>query len=411
MDDGATRAAGGAARPKDCAPAGVARAAALVLGRPPSATGVGGEWFPGSDFDSRGEQCGAWAMPSRLTAPSARRSVRPDVSARSGETPPRASGALADPPPESGLGGPPARREAALPAPRAGHWTRDDQIDSLIRVADSRPDVGFMVRLLALCTLPRTDPGTLTHYVRRNGRYALVVIAGGREPRLPFGVLPRLLLAWICTEAVRTRSRRLVLGRSLAEFMRRLGVQSSDSAGRYGIRTRLREQMTRLFRASIELTEDLPDGVHTVADRITTDMRLWWNPQRLDEPVRWDNTIVLGHDLFDEILAAPVPIDLHVLRELRRSSLGLDLYLWLTYRLFRLERPLRLTWRQVYRQFALRPEPVLRQSVKDFRRDVLRELGKIRIAWPQLSYSTPKGYLVLRPSPPRVSPAISTQAL
>ena len=268
-----------------------------------------------------------------------------------------------------------------------------------------------MVRLLAVCTLPRTDPGTLTHYVRRNGWYALVVIAGGPEPRLPFGVLPRLLLAWICTEAVRTRSRRLVLGRSLAEFMRRLGVQSSDSAGRYGIRTRLREQMTRLFRASIELTQELPDGVHTVADRITTDMRLWWNPRRVDEPVRWDSAIVLGHDFFNEILAGPVPIDLHVLRELKRSSLGLDLYLWLTYRLFRLDRPLRLTWRQVYRQFARRPELDHGQSVKDFRRDVLRELRKIRIAWPQFSYSTPKGYLVLRPSPPRVSPEISTEGL
>ena len=350
-------------------------------------------------------------MTSRLTAPSARRSVRPAGSARTGETPPAASGVLADPPPEPNPHGPAARRDAALLAPRAGRWTRDDQIDSLIRVADSRPDVGFMVRLLALCTLPRTDPGTLTHYVRRNGRYALVVIAGGPEPRLPFGVLPRLLLAWICTEVVRTRSRRLVLGRSLAEFMRRLGVQSSDSAGRYGIRTRLREQMTRLFRASIELTQDLPEGVHTVADRVTTDMRLWWSPRRFDEPVSWDSTIVLGHDLFNEILAAPVPIDLHVLRELRRSSLGLDLYLWLTYRLFRLDRPLRLTWRQVYRQFARRPEPQLRQSVKDFRKDALRELGKIRVAWPQLRYSTPKGFLVLRPSPPRVSPALSTEGL
>ena len=268
-----------------------------------------------------------------------------------------------------------------------------------------------MVRLLALCTLPRTDPGTLTHYVRRNGRCALVVIAGGPEPRLPFGVLPRLLLAWICTEAVRTRSRRLVLGSSVAEFMRRLGVQSSDSAGRYGIRTRLREQMTRLFRASIELTEDFPDGVQTVADRITTDMRLWWNPRSFHDPVRWNSTIVLGQDFFNEILAAPVPIDLHVLRELKRSSLGLDLYLWLTYRLFRLDRPLRLTWRQVYRQFAHRPELDFGHSVKDFRKDVLRELGKIGIAWPQFSYSTPKGFLVLHPSPPRVSPVISTGSL
>ena len=66
-----------------------------------------------------------------------------------------------------------------------------------------------------------------------------------------------------------------------------------------------------------------------------------------DETVRWDSAIVLDHDLFNEILAAPVPIDMYVLRELRRSSVGLDLYLWLTYRLFRLDRPLRLSWRQV----------------------------------------------------------------
>ena len=101
---------------------------------------------------------------------------------------PRPSGVLAAPLPESGPGGPPARPEAAPPAPRAGHWTRDEQIGSLIRVADRQPDVGFMVRLLALCTLPRTDPGTLTHYVRRNDRYALVVIAGGPEQRLPYGI-------------------------------------------------------------------------------------------------------------------------------------------------------------------------------------------------------------------------------
>ena len=107
--------------------------------------------------------------------------------------------------------------------------------------------------------------------------------------------------------------------------------------------------MTRPFRASIELTQELPDSVRTVEDRIDKDMRLWWNPRRFDEPVRRNSTIVLGHDFFSEVLAAPVPIDLHVVRELRRSSLGLDLFLWLTYRLFRLERPLRLTWGQVNR--------------------------------------------------------------
>ena len=67
------------------------------------------------------------------------------------------------------------------------------------------------------------------------------------DNKLPFGNLPRLLLAWVCTEAVRTQSRELVLGRSLSEFMRKLDVISSDSGGSWGIRTRLKNQMDRLF--------------------------------------------------------------------------------------------------------------------------------------------------------------------
>ena len=48
--------------------------------------------------------------------------------------------------------------------------------------------------------------------------------------KLPYGNLPRLLLAWVCTEAVRTQCRELVLGKSLSEFMRKLDIYS-DSGG------------------------------------------------------------------------------------------------------------------------------------------------------------------------------------
>ena len=74
----------------------------------------------------------------------------------------------------------------------------------------------------------------------------------GRLNKLPFGNLPRLLLAWVCTEAVRTQSRELVLGRSLTQFMRTLGV-GSDSGGSRGELTRLRNQMKRLFRCTVSL--------------------------------------------------------------------------------------------------------------------------------------------------------------
>ena len=94
-----------------------------------------------------------------------------------------------------------------------------------------------MARMMALCSLPRTNPGNRLRYVRRNGPYKLGMTAG-IDNKLPFGNYPRLLLAWLSTEAVRTQSRVLVPGASLADFMRELGIYSSG--GREGTKLRPR---------------------------------------------------------------------------------------------------------------------------------------------------------------------------
>ena len=97
---------------------------------------------------------------------------------------------------------------------------------------------------------------------------------------------------------------------------------------------------------------------------------------------------------------------MNILKRLKRSPLGLDLYLWLTYRTFALTRPMRLTWPQLYRQFGVDPAKAgHRVTVDAFRTDCLRELKKIKMAWPDLHYSTPKGVLLLSPSPPRIAPS------
>ena len=76
---------------------------------------------------------------------------------------------------------------------------------------------------MALCSLPRTNPGNRLQYERRNGPFTLGMIAGLNN-KLPFGTNPRLILSWLCTEVVRTGSREIVLGRSLSTFMRKLGI-------------------------------------------------------------------------------------------------------------------------------------------------------------------------------------------
>ena len=103
---------------------------------------------------------------------------------------------------------------------------------------------------------------------------------------------------------------------------------------------------------------------------------------------------------------------MNTLTALKRCALGLDLYLWLTYRTFALRAPQRLTWRQVYRQFGLYPDKAHdKRTVLDFRRNVLRELKKIKLAWPGLNYSTAPGLLILHPSIPTIPPTAQQLSL
>ena len=290
------------------------------------------------------------------------------------------------------------------------HYTRFDQVNQLVGASEADPDLGFMGRLLALCSLPRTNPGNQLQYRRVNGPYTLYIVAGGGN-KLPFGNLPRLLLAWVSTEAVKTQSPVLRLGVSLTEFMRKVGIQD-DSGSPRGGRTRLRNQMDRLFSSTLQfIYEDQGSDASaqikdTFTSPVTRKTHLAWNPRHPDAPVLWESSIELGWDFFNEIISHPVPLDINILKALKRSSLGLDLYLWLIYRTFSLRGPLRLSWRQVYRQFGVDPTKADRKLiVNDFRKDCLRELYKIKTAWPTLNYATGKGVLILSPSKPTIPPS------
>ena len=278
-------------------------------------------------------------------------------------------------------------------------FTRADQVDRLIEAREAEADLGFIARLMTLCSLPRTSPGDRTEYVRRNGPYMLFMNATGGA-KLPYGTLPRLLLAWMCTEAVRTQSRDLVLGRSLSEFMGKLGMSSAGES-----RTRLRNQMHRFFKAAVQLVYKDEHGEASMASMVVTRTELWWDPKRHDEPSLWESKIRLGEELFEEIIRNPIPIEMHRLKALKRSPLGIDLYLWLTYRVFTLDKPVHLSWRLLYQQFGTDPaRGNNRFVVRSFREKCLRELAKIKTAWPELNYSTAKGALILAPSRPLISP-------
>ena len=200
---------------------------------------------------------------------------------------------------------------------------------------------------------------------------------------------------------MRTQSRDIVLGRSFSEFMRTLGITSINGPAQ----TRLRNQMKRLFSCSVSMvyTEAARQASAYAVIADTTDF--WWNAKQPDQAGLWESKVRLSESFFNEIIRHPVPLDMNTLKALKRSSLGLDLYLWLVYRTFPLRAPKRLTWRSLYRQFGVDPDKASdRVTVRNFQRKALREFKKIKIAWPSLNYTTAPGVLILYPSTPAIPP-------
>ena len=70
----------------------------------------------------------------------------------------------------------PALRDDS-PQARRG-FTVADQVNQLAAASEADPDRGFLARTMALCSLPRTNPGNNLQYERRNGPFTLGMIAG-----------------------------------------------------------------------------------------------------------------------------------------------------------------------------------------------------------------------------------------
>lgn len=263
------------------------------------------------------------------------------------------------------------------------------------REAVDAGELAFVARILAQCTLPHSDPGDVASFGRRAGALRLAV-QPGIDVGLPYGSYPRLVMAWLTTEAVRTKSRKIVLGDSLSGFMRELGIV--PTGGRWGTITRLRDQMRRLFSARIAATYDGDQGFALRSMEVATEADLWWTPKDPDQAAIWQSTVTLGERFFEAIVERPVPLDMRALRALKRSPLGLDLYAMIAYRVSYAKEPVAITWESLHAQLGADYS-----DMRFFAQKVKRELTKIRVVWPELHAETPRGRLVLHPSIPPIT--------
>jgi hypothetical protein len=264
---------------------------------------------------------------------------------------------------------------------------------------------GFLGRALVQATLPYREPDRdLPVWGRSAGETSLIIKPGHyhdvetntfKSMGYPYGTIPRLLLAWLSTEAVRTKEQRVVLGESLGEFMNGIGI-TSHTGGKNGSITRLREMMKRLFASDMAIVRggspkgsDFAQSKFSVAD----ETNLWWDAQKPDQAGLWQSTVTLSDKFFNEIVATPVPVDLRALRALRQSPMAIDLYCWLTYRNFSLQRPTTVPWEALKLQFGSGAE-----AEKKFRETVKRALLQVLEVYPAATVTPTKAGLFLEPS-------------
>lgn len=264
----------------------------------------------------------------------------------------------------------------------------------------------FMARHLVLATLPHRDPGNLPVWRRENGRFVLTVTPSTDDdgrPRHPYGSIPRLLLFWAVTEAARTKSRRLHLGHTLADFMRQVGLSPNTGGGKRGDARRLRDQAERLFRAQISFEERSAqpgERARWINMPITDSGEVWWSATAPNQCGLFESYVILGEAFFLAITAGPVPVDRRALKELRRSPLALDLYAWATYRVFSLAgRSAFVSWTGLSRQIG-----AAYSNPKNFQQAAAAAFRKIRAVYPGLNYRNEPGGIRLLPSLPAVPP-------
>lgn len=255
------------------------------------------------------------------------------------------------------------------------------------------PSLGFMARILVQVTMPHSRPSS-DQVERRNGHLRLHMLAPSTVG-LPYGAYPRLLLAWLSTEAVRTRSKEIELGDSMGAFMRRLDIPVSH--GVKGTARGLRDQMQRLFTCAVGWIEDDGRSWSNFGIRPVEKSELWWDPKQPDQTELWRSHIVLNETFFKELVDRPVPIDMRALRALSKSPLALDIYSWLTYRMSYLEQDQLVPWELLELQFGAdytRP--------RAFKAAFVKRLKSVLEVYPTARVSPDAEGLILSPSPTHV---------
>jgi hypothetical protein len=212
---------------------------------------------------------------------------------------------------------------------------------------------------------------------------------------VPYGSRARLILLYLQTEAVRRGTREIELGRSMRDWLQRMGIGVGGKSYKD-----VREQAARIGACRLTFRWHADDGRSRAWEHDHI-IKGGFAFHEIDSDGRqdtlWSETVRLGETFYEELRRHPVPIFEPAIRHIANQSLTIDIYIWLAYRLHSLARMTPVSWISLKEQFG--PGYA---SVKAFRQRFIQAFDVAQTVYPQARVNVESKGLVLYPSPPPI---------
>lgn len=260
-------------------------------------------------------------------------------------------------------------------------------------MADDASGIGFLFSGWCQTALPHRKLPDDQVWTLKNDYVRLMVEPGSVEINdqvvrvgVPYGSRARLILLYLQSEAIRTNSREIELGRSLRIWLGKLGVPIGGKSMRD-----VRDQALRLSRCRMTFQITQGDKIGFINQNLIDTAMFSMEGGSLLE------TVQLSERFFMELKRHPVPVQEGAIRALSNNSQALDVYCWLAYRLRALRGPTMITWTALMPQFGR-----AYSDRKEFRRRFVENLQMALAVYPDANVEVVRGGLKLLNSRPAV---------
>jgi Plasmid encoded RepA protein len=271
-------------------------------------------------------------------------------------------------------------------------------------LADEAQNLGITYSGFCLTAFPHKRLANTDVWEKRGHNVTLLVEPGrlkiGPGPTelfgVPYGARARMIMIYLQTQAVRTRSREVRLGRSMRDWMGRMGMAVGGETMRA-----IRGQARRISACSIKFFWTTTDEAGRAGDSFERGAivrnGMFFREDEGDQGSMFEDVVILDEAFYKALSDHPVPLLESAIRQLSSQSMALDMYVWLAYRLHALSQSTPITWASLHNQFG----PGFR-LVRQFRPHFIEALAAATAAYPDAKVDVGEIGVTLHPSRPPV---------